>query len=1028
MKKMIKLAYKKMLAFVLVFVMLVGTVGAIGDAKAAESTEIEFKAADAVNWWNASDAENAYALFLKADRTLTSDWYSGLKYEVSDGTSSNEYVYGGMGTYDGMFNMRIPYTSLPKPEDMKNSGKTYTLTFKAGEIESADGKVSIKKDFSIVIKDGSVLGILDTIHTETTYVSGTKDVISIWTTPTPTLTDGNDYHKVVGGTLRYGQESATQTVNLDGIYCFVENGSYYYYIKLPEKVKESVKTGTIVVFDNVIVQDAINSEHLVRLPNFCYQYTEGETPCWQVVEEPTQTGEVTITGIMTYGYNETNNRWNVYVNVEGSIPGENWTGAFTGLTYSVNGQDSSVPEIYKNTDNTLFFYIDKSVLAKDFKGNTQIVLKAGTATHSDDSTNAMKLKSDFVIYANEYAWRTDTFFAPVDAKITGVAGFPLNQKYWSMTVSIDADVPSEGDAWKTVYSGPAVLIDGKEYPIGLQKTLNEQQVSIYTDQLTTENVKDGTEVTIQAGEYTCSETQDIINITEAYTVVYDSSKSTNQDNGWANWKLSIADTKVEGDADGNGILQVKDIIRLMRYLNDTQTILVNRMGADANKSGTIDEKDLTTLRKLIAGSITYEGSQGGMPIGAPYYNNTDKIIRMANACPEPKDFAKYKAAGLNTLNSEGVADIKNEVLDTQTEVTDYLTEAAKHDLDVLLYSEVINHLVNYNEDIDTKGKYTKWKDILDEYVKFYSDYPAFAGFVLADELEISLLSNYTKVVTYLKEKYPNLVLRLPQFPIYTAQNNLTTNTALSLEEAYKEYVRSFGNPLGCFTYDHYSLYYAASKYQVSDDWLKNLKWVSDVAKESNLYTGVTIQTCKGAAGVNRYAPEKESDIGFQIYTAMAFGMQEFGYYTYNPHPTDTNTSESMSANTKVYNAVQSVNQELATFENVFKAFTWKQTLELASGATNSSTNDGNLASVKSPSIASYVGCMRDEEGYYGYMVANAEGPRTDNIGSVTLTFHNATHAKVYYNGKCTTQQLTGNALTVNLNTGEGAFVIPYIAK
>lgn len=1019
---------KKMLAFVLAFVMLIGTVGAIGDAKAAESTEIEFKAADAVNWWNPSDEENAYALFLKADQTLTSKWYSGLKYEVSDDTSSNEYVYGGMETYDGMFNMRIPYTSLPKPDEMKKSGKTYTLTFKAGEIDSADGTVCIKKDFSIVIKDGSVLGSLDTIHTETTYVSGAKDVISIWTTPTPTLTKGNDCHKVVGGILRYGQGSATQTANLDGIYCFAAGNDGYYYIQLPESIKNSVQSGTTVVFDNVIVQDVTDSKHLVRLPNLCYQYTEGETPCWKVIEEPTQTGEVTITGITTYGYNEDSNRWDVYVNVEGSIPGENWTGVFTGLTYSVNGQDISVPGIYKHTDNTLFFYIDKSVLAKDFKGNTKIVLKAGTATHSDDSTDAMKLKSDFVIYANEYAWRTDTFFAPVDAKVTGVAGFPLNQKYWSMTVSIDANVPSEGAAWTTFYYGPAVLIDGREYQIGLQKTPNKQQVSIYTDQLTTENVKDGTEVTIQAGEYTCSETQDIIHITEAYTVVYDSSKSTNLDNGWENWKLSITDTKVEGDTDGNGILQVKDIIRLMRYLNNAQTILVNRTGADTNKSGTIDEKDLTTLRKLIAGSITYEGSQGGMPIGVPYYNNTDKIIRMANACPEPKDFAKYKTAGLNTLNSEGVADIQNDDPRTQTTVTNYLTEAAMYDLDVLLYSAVINHLLRYEGDIDTTGDFTNWRNILDEYVSVYSDYPAFAGFVLSDELPVSSLSNYTKVVTYLKETYPNLILRLPQLPIYTEINNLTTNTNLSFEEAYKDYVRSFGIPLGCFIYDHYSLFCASFKYQVSDEWLTNLKWVSDVAKASNLYTGVTIQTCAGAASKNRYAPEKKSDIGFQIYTAMAFGMQEFGYYTYNPHPTDKNTSDSMSQNTKVYRAVQTVNQELATFENVFKAFTWKQTLELASEATNSSTNDGNLASVKSTSIASYIGCMRDEEGYYGYMVANAEGPRTNKNGSVTLTFQNATHAKVYYNGKCTTQQLTGKTLTVKLDTGEGAFVIPYIAK
>ncbi len=1157
MKKIMKLAYKKILAFVLVFVMLTGTVGTIGNVKAAEPTEIEFNAIDAVNWWHPSDGENAYVLFLKADQELTSSYYTGVKYEVSDGTNVNNYEFNVVSINEGMFNMRIPYEALPNPNEMKASGKTYILTFKAGNIVSATNTtVDIKTDFSIVIKDGSVLGILDTIHTGVTYIAGAKKMINIWPAPAPALTAGNGYyHKVVSGQLRYGDGSATQIAKIEGIYHFA--GEDYYYMPLPDAVHNSMKTGSIVVFDNVIVQDAVDTRRFVRLPNLCYQYTEGAEPCWEKIEEPkditytamdltyynanndedktywdmyfdtdakvpgtawetifadvkatvgdqpivlsvkksndqqlnvfisdtttlpippakgtvltihkgkykdttdtcgieikndcqltwngsqwsteavAQAENVTIKGLQVKAFSEENSRWNIYVDVEGKIPGDAWDGVFNGLNYEINGNTVEVPEVYKHNDNTLFFYIAEDYLPSDFTGNVKIVLKAGTATHSKAGTEDMNLTSDFTIYANEYAWRTDKFCEPVNAKVTGVAGFPLSEdNAWSMTFALDSDVPSEGIAWQTYYDGPAVLIDGKEYQLGLQKTDNAKQVAIYEPSLSNAKVKDGTEVTIQAGVYTSSTTRDAIKITEDYTVVFDENKG---DYGYDNWQLSISNTKVEGDVNGDKDVRSNDIIRFMRYLNDTQNVLVNRTAADANRDGVINKKDLYTLRKLLVGRLSYTDSEDGMPTGTPYYNNSDKVIRMAHVCPEPKDFAKYKAAGLNTLNSELVAPITNEKSPSeQTKVIEYLTEAEKYDLDVLLFSDVINHLLRLDHSIESDNAYKdSWKAIIDQYVDVYSKYSAFAGFVLSDELAIGCLGNYTTVVTYLKDKYPNLILRLPMLPVYTDNGNLTTNSSLTDKMTiYKDYVSHFGGPLGCFTYDNYSLYKTnkigeGEKYHVAEDWRNNLKWVSDVAKESNLYTGVTIQTCSGAASENRYAPTQKSDIGFQIYTAMTFGMQEFGYYTYNPHPTDKNTGNSMSRNDSVYAAVQSVNRELATFEHVFKAFTWNQTLELASGATNSATNDGNLTSVQSTSMASYIGCMRDEEGYYGYMVANAEGPRTSTNGSVTLTFNKATHAQVYYNGKCETKELTDKKLTVNLNVGEGAFVIPYIAK
>lgn len=68
--------------------------------------------------------------------------------------------------------------------------------------------------------------------------------------------------------------------------------------------------------------------------------------------------------------------------------------------------------------------------------------------------------------------------------------------------------------------------------------------------------------------------------------------------------------------------------------------------------------------------------------------------------------------------------------------------------------------------------------------------------------------------------------------------------------------------------------------------------------------------------------------------------------------------------------------------------------------------------------------MKDSDGFDGYMVANAEGPRTPSEATVTLTFNNATSAIVYKGTSCETVNLTGGVCTVTLAVGEGAFVLP----
>lgn len=633
---------KRVLALMLSVVLFAGGVQYSTTSKAADTT-ISFGAADAINYWADSPAENAYVLFLKANADVNSAYYTGMKCEVSDGSNVTEHEFNAVTTYSGMFNLRIPYSLLPKPTDMTATGKTYTLTFKAGQLTSADNEtVTISQDFSILLKDGNKMGAVDTVHTDITYVAGAKTVINIWPSPDATLTAGSGYyHKVLRGQLRYGDGSATQTAAIEGIYRW-ENQAYY-YMPLPESVSSSLKTGSIVVFDNVIVQDAADATRLVRLPNLCYQYTEGAEPCWAKIEEPVsvsyspvelslysasngpdnaywdmyfdtdaevpgtawttifadvsatvgdnavelsvkksnnkqlnvfindtatlpispergtvlkikagkykdttnaygieikndcvltwngsqwstqaspQEEEVTITGIQLKGFNEESNRWNVYVDVNGTIPGEGWNGEFTGLTYTINGQEKQVEAIYKHNQSTLFFYIPAGELAKDFTGDVKIVLRAGVATHSVPGTKSMKLTQDFTMYVNEYGWSTENFVKiPVYKKMsfTGLdpeTGYNSAANLWFLYINPSEKLPGTADS--TFFTGLKMSIDGKPaQDITITKASHGDSAFIYLDEtvipsVITKNMK----ITIHAGKATSNDGSDGIQLTK----------------------------------------------------------------------------------------------------------------------------------------------------------------------------------------------------------------------------------------------------------------------------------------------------------------------------------------------------------------------------------------------------------------------------------------------------------------------------------------------------------------------------------
>ena len=845
-------------------------------------------------------------------------------------------------------------------------------------------------------------------------------------------------------------------------------GTTYFTIG-SDKLPKAVEKGTKVIVKAGKADPNEGTEGIELTEDFVmYALGNGEG---FTTEEPTTYTTFNVTGFVNYGPNcgYDGSKWNLYLTTDSELPGTAWEEAFP-VTVAVDGTEITIAAKQGNDSRQLYMSIPGSTLTNG--ADATVVIKAGEYDCTDSNKKiGYKIATDFTFYSSKHGWSTSDNI--LDANVTKGISLRLSVTSHGPSFSVDTNkndgVTASDDWFQKIYAvrnesstadalyfdnENGVKIDGvdQKKPLPLVKLLDTTYYVALHDVLGS---------TLANGDYTVGGVFRDVNgkLVEFYPITVNYVDGT--------WTEIVSQTDLQYDVNGNNTVDSTDLVRLLRYCNDNN-VAINRLQADINGDGVIDRNDIGSLRKVLVGSISYSGTEGGnAPVGIPTYNNTKTVERMAYICPSAgtwtdgvftenpnldEELQQYKEAGFTLLNSEFVAPLMDDDLteEKQPALVYYLEQAKKNGLGVIVSAPWLNSLLkngnsetdipNFNQTLGDGSSY--WKAILSQYVSFLKQYPAFKGFMMSDELPVQYAENYATIVRYLKELDPSLNLHSSQLPAMAydvdsfGASSLTKDTTTNdtKEKAYKDYVTNFALSNGMFTYDLYALYSTTTSgnttYSVDDEWYTNLRYVADVAKENGFKTGISIQSCQltGTSSwwkkLERYAPTQKADIGFQVYTAMAYGAQEINFYTYMDHPTDTTVENSIALNADVKNAVRAVNTELASFGNVFKAFTWKDTLDIATGGSNTTTGNARLASVSAADARALVGCMKDSDGFDGYMVANAEGPRTGKTARVTLTFNSATKAMIYKGTSCETVSLTGGVCTVTLAAGEGAFVIP----
>ena len=344
------------------------------------------------------------------------------------------------------------------------------------------------------------------------------------------------------------------------------------------------------------------------------------------------------------------------------------------------------------------------------------------------------------------------------------------------------------------------------------------------------------------------------------------------------------------------------------------------------------------------------------------------------------------------------------------------------------------------------------KAMLTELVGTLSTYKTFKGFSFRDEPNYEHAKTFGSVQDYLTSMKSDLFFFTSLLPMYADATRLTNNYTGNAEQAYKDYVNVFMEQTGRFAYDHYPLWLepVSGETRVDDTWLHNLRLVAEGAKDKGSYSGITIQSCGfGPAGQENTMEHKrniktKADVSFQVYSSLAYGMKYITYFTYWEHWNAGDVEDFYGAmvlypekngqepvKTEAYYAVKAVNEEIKKFDHVFLNFDWQGTMAITKKDAAMSPLLAQAGKYTSPRIKSatsseetIIGCMKDKDGYDGFMIVNVTDPGKNISDEVTVTFKEASKAIVYVQGEEQTIDLKDGSYTFKLTSGEGVFVIP----
>ncbi len=874
---------------------------------------------------------------------------------------------------------------------------------------------------------------------------------------------GTYYYAQDGDNAGVSVQTSSGTTTYKGI-TLQKNEANMWYIWLAQESNLSLTYGDVVSIEGSFASEAGT---VVTFNKASFQY-DGK-------HFSQGTFTATNTEVVDVYYYETtfaNNYWNIYFTSSAELPGDANTTYYPHMTCTIkdaNNETEYVSNWFKTgctntidgvTYTTFLIQIPSEKLPQNLEDEYVITLKAGAAqgrTANSGTENAygldtahttgIRLAEDFSFVVGDCHEATAPAIDYANTSQTGGG----NNNLW-VTTKDDFPVTSWTYSLKKADENSGIFLydsGAKKYTPTDGTMKRHMDGGYYIENFGT--VESG-DIILLKGTFSMSNLSFITFGTAKYE--WNGSK----------WIVcsdidELESTGVNGDARGDSNLNSADLVRMIKFFGDNKAHTISLLDADLNATGDIDEYDIQIERKLLLGLTLYKG--------VPTYNDNAEMRLAAFVAPKISEgLQKYADAGFTTIIGEQRA--VTEATGDDTDATDadnfdaYMKAVESAGLDVLVQSGAITNMI-------TNGATYSGELIRSEFEKA-SAYKSFRGFFLADEPNYTQLDIINTISTELKnvaeEKDKKMELFMAGHPTYT-EVEIWQDSTLSDNAQYYNYADKLGKSLGEYTYDFYP-FRNKQKYilgfipngrenYMEDGWLLNLKLAARASKNSQgaFDTGFVVQSYSEPEDDNYIRYIGEEEISFQVYSALAYGMKSLNYFTYGKH-WDTEkapTEKCMTLDNDIYNAVKNVNTEIKEFDHVLLNYNWIGTMGVtglnsdkimsqmdADGSETYTSNRISEWSSKNASDATenadaIIGCLKDLNGYDGFMLVNVTDPSDDISENISVTFKEtladgsvlvSTHATVYENGVMKTVPLNDGTFTATLTPGQGIFVIPYI--
>lgn len=313
-------------------------------------------------------------------------------------------------------------------------------------------------------------------------------------------------------------------------------------------------------------------------------------------------------------------------------------------------------------------------------------------------------------------------------------------------------------------------------------------------------------------------------------------------------------------------------------------------------------------------------------------------------------------------------------------------------------------------------------------VESYASEASFAGHFIMDEPNGEQLQRLKLAAERYRRLLPGKIFYVNLFPDYVRPD-------------YEVYLDEYFDTVGGdrISYDYYVLQgHSTSEYNMKTTHLRNLDTAAKKAKEKGaaLYTIIASTGHMNEwDGVYLRNIESKADLGFQAYSAMAYGIKGLTWFTYlsmddGRYGEQPGMYDKYGNKTKVYDYVSELNADIRAFSDVYCSYDWTGTM-LVEG-----TKDGeneNFANVASPlrSHRAVTSITADHDVIAGtffdgtsdaLLLASYGDPSFGFMPDVTVTFDKPYLLTIYANGTKKEVRMNGREYTFHLGCGGGAFV------